>query len=297
MISQSSISSLSRRAGAVVLIVGTLAGCSANPAQNLADMREQRVSERIGMHAWSPWYIKEAKRKSDDCFKSGFIGSNAPMTSSAAPAVESRTDDSSEVKPRVTSDIESVRKAYICDKQIFLSPSQLVVADAKSVDLIVVDENLLCADTKKLAEGLLSRVPRCIESKEDRAAGVQKPKSALEECVNRWKQGRGTANLIGVIDGQFCIYIAMVENLPDSNARVHLTNINRDALLIYLFDKDLKSSLVDRDAEEDIKTTPGVIVGGPRPEFKIPPVSIPASGQGGGAESRAAPRVARNTGR
>lgn len=147
---------------------------------------------------------------------------------------------------------------YLVDKKIFLSKRALTFeSSGESFDLHLVNENLNCHPSGEDQN-------ENWQCREDGTVIEDLPgDQLLQKCRKRVpvKLGIHGANLVGTVDDRFCLSISVVEEkaVRDEGAP-RGTNILRDSLEIDMWCHD-----------EPGPIAPGVVVGGPRPNFREPP--------------------------
>lgn len=219
---------LSHRISLVTIVLATsLGGCT-----NL-DMRRQNASDRIEMHAGASWKMKDS---------TGIVVGDTP-----------------EEQERLRK-LEAVRHQFVYGKEVLLSPVRFSVNEATSIDLYMVRETLTCEPPFPDEN---DRWP-CREPPDDLSSSIKTSDQTLKDCLLEWDSQGKNENFVGVINGKYCIFIAIAEQKRcgigcADKGRVQATIINRDSLRIQVFDPKNPD---DGGA--------GAIVGGPRPNLRVP---------------------------
>jgi len=157
--------------------------------------------------------------------------------------------------PNATPEITAIMKRYFEGKEVFLMPGSIKVIDTDlEVELHLYNKWLTCEPPFPNQGLRWSCRPPELETV---AVGDD---AELGECVKRASGGALSPNFVGVIEKGYCIYINVMEfkELVDKEP-IAATNIVHDTLFI-------------RVTASSGPVAPGVIRGGPRPQFRAPTV-------------------------
>jgi hypothetical protein len=146
---------------------------------------------------------------------------------------------------------------YFRDKEAYLSIDRLALPESgKEIGLLLVNENLNCQPPGQDSNNTWpcsTLGKRIFELPGD---------SVLKTCVAKAPNISYTygTSLVGVVDDRYCLAIGVLEQKPyDNMNESKATNINRDVLEIDLFCHEHQGPIA-----------PGVIVGGPKQNYRAP---------------------------
>lgn len=262
------------------LLAGLASSCA-------LDMKCDDVTDRVDMHAGSKWYLEQRGDLDLGSEKPGtgvtgetrcLVPPQKPRKETPVPAPMSATDNDAAAMPMETPAATSAKSGGKCvnaagvvpegepataqefadrfffGREISLSPGSLRVHGLADFRLLLLNPGLNC-----VARVRGSPQWRCRQD-EDIPIDVSSDQT-LARCskhIPRTENYR--TNFIGTASGRFCIYLMMYEEKPsDDRSKSQPTNINRDHLVVET-----------HCAKFNDDTAPGVIVGGPRPNFSSP---------------------------
>ena len=211
------------------LLVLSLSGCA-------LDMRKQKVSDRIEMHAGTSWFLE------DESVEEAKSASRCTLNGKPPP---------------VDSDIPNSQAAmekYLQNKDLSFTPNGISVGkDVEEIPLYLINQGLNCAPRPGPNAGAGWR---CNDLPDEDVSIFEG--SVLQRCYDQRPYGRlRKTNYMGLVGDRYCLFISVMEEKPGQDKWP--TDINHDRLKIEL-------SCVEPEGPGGSK----IVIGGPRPNFRQP---------------------------